>query len=76
MLIVGPGSKDLSAHRDAIGAFLKAGGHLLAIGLTQEDADALLPFKVSMKPGRTHQRVLRSAGGELAAGGRRAGGRA
>jgi hypothetical protein len=47
-LIVGPGSKDLSAHRDAVGAFLKAGGHLLAIGLTQQDADALLPFKVSM----------------------------
>jgi hypothetical protein len=50
VLIVGPGSKALSAHRDAIGAFLKAGGHLLAIGLTQEDADTLLPFKVSISP--------------------------
>jgi hypothetical protein len=48
VLIVGLGSKTTSAHRDAVGAFLKAGGHLLAIGLTQEDADALLPFKVSM----------------------------
>jgi len=48
VLIVGPGSKALSANRDAVGAFLKAGGHLLAVGLTQDDADALLPFKVSM----------------------------
>ncbi len=45
VLILGPGSK---AHKDAVGAFLKAGGHLLAIGLAQQDADALLPFKVSM----------------------------
>jgi len=48
VLIVGPGAKELSAHRDAVGAFLKAGGHLLAIGLTQKDADAILPFKVSV----------------------------
>jgi len=50
VLIVGPGGKDLAAHRDAISAFLKAGGHLLAIGLTQEQADAFLPFKVSIRP--------------------------
>jgi hypothetical protein len=48
VLIVGPGSKGLAAHGGAVGAFLKAGGHLLAIGLIQEDADALLPFKISM----------------------------
>jgi hypothetical protein len=48
VLVIGPGSKALSAHRDAVGAFLKAGGHLLAIGLAQEDVDALLPFKISM----------------------------
>ncbi len=48
VLIVGPGSQSLSAHRESVGAFLKAGGHLLAIGLAQEDADAILPFKVSM----------------------------
>jgi len=50
VLILGPGSKALGAHRDAVGAFLKAGGRLLAIGLTQEEADAILPFKVSMSP--------------------------
>jgi len=48
VLIVGPGSKTISVHKDAVSAFLKAGGHLLAIGLTQQDADTLLPFKVSM----------------------------
>jgi len=48
VLIVGPGSKAFPAHRGAVGAFLKADGHLLAIGLMQEDADALLPFRISM----------------------------
>jgi beta-galactosidase len=48
VLVVGPGAKDLSAHRDTVGAFLKTGGHLLAVGLTEQDADALLPFNVSM----------------------------
>jgi len=48
VLIVGPGGKGLAAHNSAIGAFLKGGGRLLAVGLTQEDADALLPFKISM----------------------------
>jgi len=51
VLIVGPGGgKALAANKEAVGAFLKAGGGLLAIGLTQEDADALLPFKVAMSP--------------------------
>jgi hypothetical protein len=49
ILILGPGSRTLSTQKEAISAFLKAGGHLLAVGLTQEDADALLPFPVSMK---------------------------
>jgi beta-galactosidase len=48
VLIVGPGSKGLAAHNGAVGAFLKGGGRLLAVGPTQEDADALLPFKVSI----------------------------
>ena len=48
VLIVGPDSKRLSAYRGAVEAFVKAGGRLLAIGLAQEDADAILPFKVSM----------------------------
>jgi beta-galactosidase len=49
VLIVGPGSKNLAANKDSVNAMLKSGGCLLAIGLTQEDADSLLPFRVSMK---------------------------
>lgn len=48
VLVVAPGGKALGTDGDAIAAFLKAGGRLLALGLTQEDADAILPFKVSM----------------------------
>jgi beta-galactosidase len=50
VLIIGPGPKDLSTHKDAVGAFLKAGGHVLAIGLNQEEADAILPVKMSISP--------------------------
>jgi beta-galactosidase len=45
VLVVGPGSKNLKARKSSI-----SGGYLLGIGLTQEDADALLPFKVSIDP--------------------------
>jgi len=48
VLIVGPGSKNITAYKDAISKFLEADGHLLAIGLTREDTDALLFFKISM----------------------------
>jgi hypothetical protein len=48
VLVVAPGGKALGTHSDAIAAFLKAGGRLLALGLTQQDADAILPFKVSI----------------------------
>jgi hypothetical protein len=48
VLIVGPGAGEkLDAHREAVAAFLKAGGYLLALGFNQAEADALLPFKVS-----------------------------
>lgn len=50
VLILGPDAQTLSAHRDAIGTFLDAGGRLLAVGMTQEDVDAVLPLRVSMKP--------------------------
>jgi len=48
VLIAGPGSENNTAHKDSVRAALKAGGHLLAIGLNQEDIDALLPFRVSI----------------------------
>jgi len=50
VLIVGPGGRQLlSSNAKAIGKWIKAGGHLMAIGLDQADVSALLPFKVTMK---------------------------
>ncbi len=50
LLIVGTGAgATLSTHRDALREFLNAGGKLLAIGLTQEEADAVLPWKVAIR---------------------------
>ena len=49
VLIVGPGGgEELAGSAPAIADFLKAGGNLLALGLDQADANAFLPFKVSM----------------------------
>ena len=49
VLVVGPGGgPKLAASAAAVGDWLKAGGHLLAIGLDEADAGAL-PVKVSMK---------------------------
>ena len=39
----------LAARAGDLGAWLKAGGNLLAIGLDQQDASALPPFDVKMK---------------------------
>jgi hypothetical protein len=50
VLIVGPGGgQTLAASRAAVGNWLKAGGHLLAIGIDEREAAAILPFKVTMK---------------------------
>ena len=50
VLIVGPGGKQqLTSNYKAIGKWISAGGRMLAIGLEQDDVDALLPFKVDMK---------------------------
>ncbi len=52
VLVVGPGGgKTLAANAAAIGDWLKAGGHVLAIGLDETDANDFLPNKVSMKKG-------------------------
>ena len=39
----------LPAGKDAVAAFLKAGGKLLALGVTEADARAVLPFGVTMR---------------------------
>jgi hypothetical protein len=50
VLVVGPlGGQKLAENAAAISDWLKAGGHLLAIGLDESDANSFLPFKVSMK---------------------------
>ena len=41
--------KKLAANAAAVADFLKAGGNLLALGLDQAEANAFLPFKVTMK---------------------------
>ncbi|MBM3333687.1 hypothetical protein FJY63_03410, partial [Candidatus Sumerlaeota bacterium] len=52
VLVAGPGSgQELSANAAAIANWLKAGGHLLAVGLDQENANAFLPLQVRTKKG-------------------------
>jgi hypothetical protein len=49
VLVVGPGGgRQLAEHAAPIQNWLEAGGHLLVLGLDQEEANALLPMKVSM----------------------------
>ncbi len=48
VLIVGPGGgQKLRPHREAVSAFLRAGGNMLALGLDQADTDEFLDHKVS-----------------------------
>ncbi len=50
VLIVGPGGgAKLAGDRAALGAWLKAGGRVLAFGLDQGEAQAFLPGKVTTK---------------------------
>jgi len=48
VLVVGPGGgRELTPHKEAIATWLKAGGHVLAIGLDGQEARAFLPFTVT-----------------------------
>jgi hypothetical protein len=50
VLIVAPGGeRELAGDKAALAKWLKAGGHVLAIGLDQKDAESFLPAKVVMK---------------------------
>jgi len=50
VLIAGTGGgQKLAENAASIADFLKAGGHLLALGLGEQEANAFLPFKVGMK---------------------------
>lgn len=50
VLIVGPGGAEtLSSRREDVASFLQVGGRLLAIGVNQAQADALLPFRITLR---------------------------
>jgi hypothetical protein len=50
VLVVAAGSgAQLAGHRAEVATFVKAGGNLLALGLGEEEANALLPSRVAMK---------------------------
>src|SRR5206468_3922828 len=49
VLVVGPGGgAKLADRKAAVARFLEAGGNVLAIAVSQEDADACLPVKVTL----------------------------
>jgi hypothetical protein len=49
VLVVGPGGgRKLAADAAAIAGWLKAGGHVVAVGLDEDDANAFLPRKLAM----------------------------
>ena len=52
VLIVGGGAtENLGDQMAALGDWLKAGGHLVAVGLDQDEANKILPFQVTTKQG-------------------------
>jgi beta-galactosidase len=51
VLVVGPGGgRNLSANADAVRQWIKAGGHVFAIRLGQEEANSFLPFSIKTQP--------------------------
>jgi hypothetical protein len=50
VLVIGPdGGRALAARAGEVAAFLKGGGRLLAVGLGQDDASAVLPSPVTLR---------------------------
>ena len=48
VLVVGPhGGQELARHAAVISNWLKSGGNLLAIGMSQQEANAFLPLKIA-----------------------------
>jgi beta-galactosidase len=51
VLVVAHGvSREHAPSKEEVAKFLAAGGHVLAVALDQQDADAVLPFKVTLAP--------------------------
>ena len=77
VLVVGPGGgRELAARAPAIGAWVKAGGRVLALGLDQAEANSFLPTQVTMQIRGAYRRLLPAFQREIAAGRGGAGGRA
>ncbi len=51
LVVASGGPVDPAQHGEAIAAWVEAGGHLLAVGLNEEEANALLPVDVTMRTG-------------------------
>jgi hypothetical protein len=50
-LVVGPGGgQTLAADADAVRKWIRAGGHAVAIGLGQDEANPFLPFSIQTRP--------------------------
>jgi hypothetical protein len=48
LIVASGGGRKLAENRPAIADFLKAGGHLMVLGMDEQEANAFLPFKVGM----------------------------
>jgi hypothetical protein len=70
ILVVTRGSGNrLARHREVISAWLEKGGHMLAVGLNADEANAFMPFIVNMKKAEHICEVFESKGmGSLLAG--------
>ncbi|MCZ7648890.1 MAG: hypothetical protein M5U26_27145 [Planctomycetota bacterium] len=65
LLAVGPGGgAALSAHGEALAAWLKSGGRLLALGLDEKETGAFLPFKVGTRTAEHLAAYFERAGAE------------
>ncbi len=51
LVVASGGGRKLAAHADAIAGWITAGGHVLALGLDEQEANAFLPMKVEMNSG-------------------------
>jgi beta-galactosidase len=49
LVVAAGGGKELAGFGPAVDNFIKAGGHVLCIGLDEDEASAFLPFKVRME---------------------------
>ncbi len=65
VLVFGPnGGRELAANKALVANWLKDGGHLLALGMDQQSADALLPTPVTFKKAEHISAFFKAAGAD------------